>query len=59
MDPLEHINRSEAALLWRQFVQTVFALDAAKCQQFIQKWPRPIDCVAFARAVFPNEPNFL
>jgi len=35
MDPLEHINRSEAALLGRQFVQTVFALDAAKCQQFI------------------------
>jgi len=32
--PLERITRYEAAL-WRQFVQTVFALDAAKRQQFI------------------------
>ena len=32
--PLERITRYEAAL-WRQFVQTVFALDAAKRQQFL------------------------
>jgi len=33
--PLERISRYEAAL-WRQFVQTVFALDAAKRQQLIR-----------------------
>jgi len=33
--PLERITRYEAAL-WRQFVQTVFALDAVKRQQFIR-----------------------
>ncbi len=32
--PLDRITRYEAAL-WRQFVQAVFALDAAKRQQFV------------------------
>ena len=35
ISPLERITRYEAAL-WRQFVQTVFALDAAKRQQFVR-----------------------